>query len=208
MSAAAATQILAIRHGQTAWNAAARIQGHQDIALDAVGLRQADALARALHGETLAAVYSSDLLRARQTAQALQASSSGGVQIDPGLRERSFGSFEGFTFAEIESRWPAEAERWRRRDADLAPGGGESLRDFQSRCLETVTRLARLHRGQSIALVTHGGVLDMLYRAARRIELQAPRDWPLGNAAVNRLQFDARGLVIVSWNDGRHLAAS
>lgn len=199
------TQILAIRHGQTAWNADGRIQGHQDIGLDDTGLWQAERLAEALQGETLHALYSSDLLRARQTAQPLQRLSAETLRLDTGLRERSFGNLEGLTFAEIEQRWPHEAARWRQRDADFAPGGGETLRSFYARCVATAARLAAAHTGQTIALVAHGGVLDMLYRAAARLELSAPRSWELGNASVNRLLHSPEGFSIIGWNDRMHL---
>jgi probable phosphoglycerate mutase len=199
------TRILAIRHGQTAWNADGRIQGHQDIGLDDTGLWQAERLAEALRDEELHALYSSDLLRARQTAQPLQVISAEPMHLDTGLRERSFGSLEGLTFAQIEQRWPQDAVRWRQRDADFAPGGGETLKAFHARCVATVGRLASAHVGQTIALVAHGGVLDMLYRAAARLDLAAPRTWELGNASVNRLLYSPGGFAIVGWNDRMHL---
>lgn len=199
------TRILAIRHGQTAWNANGRIQGHQDIGLDDTGLWQAERLAEALHGEQLHALYSSDLLRARQTAQPLQRISAEPMCLDTGLRERSFGSLEGLTFAEIEKGWPQEAARWRQRDASFAPGGGETLKAFYARCVATAGRLAAAHAGQTIVLVSHGGVLDMLYRAAARLDLAAPRTWELGNTSVNRLLYSAEGFSIVGWNDRMHL---
>ena len=202
-----ATRILAIRHGQTAWNAAGRIQGHRDIGLDDTGQRQAKALAQALRGEPLHAVYSSDLLRACQTAQPLASINGLPLHQDTGLRERAFGSFEGLTFDEIAQRWPEQAQRWRQRDPDFSPGGGETLTAFFKRCVDSATRLAAGHVGQTIALVAHGGVLDMLYRAAARLDLRAPRTWDLGNAGVNRLLYSTEGFVIVGWNDRLHLEA-
>lgn len=204
-AAGEATRILAIRHGQTAWNADSRIQGHTDIELDALGLQQAQRLAAALAGEPLHAVYSSDLARARQTATPLAARAGLALRIDSGLRERHFGDFEGLSFAQIEQRWPEQALRWRRREPDFGPGGGEVLRDFRARVVATVERLARAHRGQCIALVTHGGVLDLLYREATRLALDAPRTWELGNAGINRLLHHGEGLVLVGWGDMGHL---
>jgi len=205
---AEATRILAIRHGQTAWNADSRIQGHTDIALDAVGEWQAERLAQALAGEELQALYSSDLTRARQTAAPLATRTRLELRIDPGLRERGFGEFEGLSFAQIEQRWPDEAEAWRRRDPDFGARGGEVLRDFRDRVVATVERLAQAHPGQSIALVTHGGVLDLLYREATRLALDAPRSWQLANASINRLLHSAEGLVLVGWADVGHLDAT
>lgn len=200
-----ATRILAIRHGQTAWNADSRIQGHTDIGLDGVGAWQAGRLAQALADQDIHAIYSSDLLRARQTAQPLAVCTGLAAQIDVGLRERAFGEFEGLSFAQIEQRWPDQAARWRRRDPEFGARGGEVLRDFRSRVVATVTRLALAHRGQSIALVTHGGVLDLLYREATRLALDAPRTWQVANASVNRLLHSGEGLVLVGWADVGHL---
>jgi probable phosphoglycerate mutase len=200
-----ATRILAIRHGQTAWNADSRIQGHTDIGLDALGEWQAQRLADALAGEQLDALYSSDLARARQTAAPLAARSGVALQQDAGLRERGFGDFEGLSFAQIEQRWPEQAAAWRRRDPEFGARGGEVLRDFRERVVAAVARLARAHRGQHIALVTHGGVLDLLYREATRVPLDAPRTWQLANAGINRLLHSAQGLVLVGWGDVGHL---
>jgi probable phosphoglycerate mutase len=200
-----ATRILAIRHGQTAWNADSRIQGHTDIGLDALGEWQALRLADALAGEQLDALYSSDLARARQTAAPLAARSGVVLQQDAGLRERGFGDFEGLSFAQIEQRWPEQAAAWRRRDPEFGARGGEVLRDFRERVVAAVARLASAHRGQHIALVTHGGVLDLLYREATRVPLDAPRPWQLANAGINRLLHSAQGLVLVGWGDVGHL---
>jgi probable phosphoglycerate mutase len=201
------TRILAIRHGQTAWNADSRIQGHTDIVLDTVGEWQAERLALALGDEELDVLYSSDLARARQTAAPLAARKKLQVRVDAGLRERGFGEFEGLSFKQIEQRWPEQAAAWRHRDPDFGARGGEVLRDFRERVVAAVTRLALAHRGQSIALVTHGGVLDLLYREATRVALDAPRTWQLSNAGINRLLSNAEGLFLVGWDDCAHLQA-
>jgi probable phosphoglycerate mutase len=203
-----ATRILAIRHGQTAWNAAARIQGHTDIALDDVGQWQAQRLAAALADEELQAVYSSDLARARQTAAPLAARAGLELRVDAGLRERAFGEFEGLSFAQIEQRWPDQAARWRRRDPQFGARGGEVLRDFRDRVVSALTRLALAHRGEGIALVTHGGVLDLLYREATRVALDAPRTWQVANAGINRLLHADEGRVRLAWADVAHLGTA
>ena len=200
-----ATRVFALRHGQTAWNAEQRLQGHLDIALDDAGQAQAERLAQALAGEDLAAVYSSDLQRAHATALALSRSSGLPVHTDPALRERSFGWLEGLTYAEVEARHPQHALHWRQRDPVFRPGDGESLVTFQARCVPAITRMAAAHPGQAIAVVAHGGVLDCLYRAAAGLALDAPRSWQLRNATVNRLLFNGEGFVVVGWDDDRHL---
>lgn len=202
------TRVFAIRHGQTAWNAALRVQGQLDIPLDQMGHRQAAQLAQALAGEPLAAIYSSDLQRALATAQPLAARSGVRVSPNPLLRERCFGCFEGHTYAEIEARWPADSLRFRRREPGFCPAGGESLEVFYARCVQIALALAAAHAGQAIAIVAHGGVLDCLYRAALGIALDAPRSWRVDNATINRLLFNGEGFSLVGWNDDAHLAAS
>jgi probable phosphoglycerate mutase len=199
------TRVLAIRHGETDWNVGGRIQGQLDIALNAAGRRQVARLTTALADEAISAVYSSDLKRAFETAQAV----AGGLPIttDVGLRERAFGVFEGLSYDEIRARWPDQAERWRRRDAEFGAEGGETLRAFYERSVATATRLAARHPGQTIALVSHGGVMDCLYRAATRVALDAPRSWQLGNASINRLLHTPRGFTLIGWSDSSHLAA-
>lgn len=207
MSADGFTRVLLVRHGETDWNAALRIQGHTDISLNARGRWQAARLAEALADEELHAVYSSDLRRAHDTAHPAASAAGAAVRFDSGLRERGFGVFEGLTFAEIEERWPDDARRWRRREPGYAPGGGESLTDFYARCVAAAAQLALRHRGQSILIVSHGGVLDCLYRAATGAALDAARTWQLGNAAVNRLLHTEAGFTLVGWDDQRHLSA-
>lgn len=200
------TRIILIRHGETDWNAQTRIQGHTDIPLNARGRWQVQRLGAALADEGLCAVYSSDLMRARATALAV-AQASGGldVQLATELRERAFGSFEGRTFPEIESRWPEAAGRWRARDPSFRPPGGESLQDFYRRCVMAVHELASPHEGQAVAMVAHGGVLDCLYRAATGQSLDAPRTWTMANAGINRLLRAGDALTLVGWGDVGHL---
>lgn len=199
------TRIVAIRHGETAWNVDTRLQGHLDIPLNATGRWQAQRTAGALVEEGISAIYSSDLLRALQTAQALGSALSLPVVTDTRLRERAFGVFEAHTYAEIDARWPADARRWMQREPDFAPEGGESLREVYVRCLDAVGALAEAHAGQTIALVAHGGVMDCLYRAATQLDLQVKRSWPLGNASINRLLHNGVGLTLIGWSDTRHL---
>ncbi|MDB5867887.1 MAG: phosphoglycerate mutase, partial [Polaromonas sp.] len=169
------------------------------------GRQQAARMALALKDEPLAAVYASDLVRAWETAEYLGRAHALQITPEPGLRERGFGDFEGKTFAEIEALLPDQSLRWRKRDPEFAPAGGESLLALNHRVLEAAGRLAARHPGELIALVGHGGVMDVLYRAATRLPLQAPRTWTLGNAAINRLLWTPEGFSLVGWADTQHL---
>jgi probable phosphoglycerate mutase len=202
-----ATRILAIRHGETAWNVATRIQGQLDIPLNATGEWQAAQLAQALSAqEKIDAIYTSDLLRAYATAQAIGQAVKLPLNSHLGLRERGFGDFEAKTFAEIAIALPEDSLRWRQRDPHWAPpGGGESLVAMRERVVSTVNHLASGHLGGNIVLVAHGGVMDILYRAANRLDLQAPRTWDLSNTAVNRLLWTPEGLSLVGWADRSHI---
>ncbi len=201
------TRILAIRHGETAWNVGGRLQGHLDIPLNDTGRLQADRLGRALAGrEALSAIYSSDLSRARDTAQALADATGAPITVRPGLRERCFGDLQGLTFEQVSQQRPDDAERWRRRVPDWSPPGGESLLVFQERVTQELQALTAKNMGNLIAIVTHGGVLDVLYRAAARLGLQDARTWELTNTAVNRLLWSPDGgLSLVGWADVSHL---
>ena len=204
-----ATRILAIRHGETAWNVGGRIQGHLDIPLNDTGRAQARRLARALAGrDTIDLIVSSDLARAFETARSVADATGAPLVANAALRERCFGDFQGQTFAEIADAWPDDADRWRRREPAWSPPGGqgESLLLFRERVTHAVQALAAENTGKHIALFTHGGVLDVLYRAATGLGLQDARTWQIGNTAVNRLLWtpDA-GLSLVGWADTTHL---
>ncbi len=200
-----ATRIIAIRHGETAWNVDTRIQGQLDIPLNATGRWQAQQLGQALADEPISTVYASDLWRAYETALAVAGALGQNITTAEGLRERGFGTFQGRTFKEIETELPEQALRWRKRDPEFAPEGGECLNDFRDRVLACVSALAARHPGEQIAVVAHGGVMDVLYRAATGQGLQAPRTWELGNAAINRLLWSPEGFTLVGWADTSHL---
>ena len=200
------TRIIAVRHGETAWNADARIQGQRDIGLNETGRWQAQRVGQALAEEPITAVYSSDLERAHATAQSI--SEVKGVPVIPheGLRERSFGMFEGKTFDEIHQAWPEHAHNWRKRIPEWQPPeGGESLVQLRERVTRTVQELAARHPGEQIVVVAHGGVLDALYRVATGQEVNSPRTWELPNGAINRLLWTPQGFTLVGWSDTQHL---
>ena len=199
------TRIIAIRHGETAWNVDTRIQGQTDIGLNDKGHWQARQAAAALAHEPIAAIYTSDLSRAHDTARAIAQVQGLTPQTERGLRERAFGIFEKRTWAEIESLWPDDARQWRERVPEWAPAEGESLLALRERIQHLTHALAARHVGEQIVFVAHGGVMDILYRLATQQALQAPRTWTLGNANINRLLWSPEGLSLVGWGDARHL---
>jgi 2,3-bisphosphoglycerate-dependent phosphoglycerate mutase len=205
IGAGEATRIVLVRHGETVWNAEMRMQGQLDTDLSERGRRQARRTAQALVGEGIERIVASDLVRAFDTASAIADAIDLPIETDTGLRERSFGIFQGHTYAEIDARWPAEAARWRRHEPAFAPEGGESLIEFSARAVAAVTRIAAAARGRTTLVVSHGGVLDCLYRAASGLDLAAPRSWELGNASINRLLYTGEHFTLVGWSDTAHL---
>jgi len=208
------TQILFIRHGETDWNRDKRIQGHLDIPLAQSGVEQAARLGArfagaAREGLRLDAVLSSDLTRARQTAQPVADALGLAIVPVPGLRERLYGRFQGLDTDGIAARFPDEYAQWKTHDPEFVPPDGESHVEFYHRVLHALEPVIAAYPDGRVVCVTHGGVLDCIYRFARGIALDVRRDWPLLNASVNVVEFDSDDYVtqaeIVSWADVSHL---
>ena len=208
------TQVLFIRHGETPWNRVKRIQGHIDIPLADSGIEQAQRLAErfvreARDGMRLDAIYSSDLQRAQQTAKPTADALGIVPQLVESLRERAYGIFQGHDSHEIAQRYPDDYARWQTRDPGFAPAGGESVRAFYHRIVHAVSAIVAQHRGGRIACVTHGGVLDCIYRYAHGLALDAPRDYPLLNTSINTVHFDEDGkATVLAWADFAHLSGA
>ena len=185
------TRLCIVRHGETDWNAEGRVQGQLDIPLNAVGHAQARAVAAALAGHAFAAIHGSDLARVRETAAPAAAALALPVSCAAALRERHYGSFEALTYKEARERFPDAYARFGRRDPDFDCGSGESLRAFNARALDAVRGLAERHAGESILVFTHGGVLEMVHRHARAMELSAPREFEIPNAGINWIEVRA-----------------
>lgn len=200
------TELVLIRHGETDMNRELRFQGHLDVSLNAIGLEQARRLAARMAAEKADAVYVSDLLRARQTAEPI----AGGMELEAvpesGLREQCFGRVEGMRAADIQRDHPEAWAGWLRFDEDFAMPEGESTRVFHARVMEAVQRVVATHPGQTVVVVTHGGVLDMIYRTARSLGLSGPRQSEIPNAGFNRIRVRDGGIDILAWADTRHLA--
>ena len=201
------TEILLIRHGETLWNQQGRMQGQNDSPLTALGMNQARLLGRRLKDVSFAALYSSDLGRAHQTARCIADMTGHEVVADAGLRERNFGVFEGLMHTEIKLRYPEEYVRFATRDPDYAMPGGESTARFRDRCVACLESIALRHPAKTLVVVTHGLVLDMLYRTACRMALDRARGFPLLNCSVNTFRYGHEGWQAVSVCDVSHLAS-
>jgi len=199
-------RIYLVRHGETAWNAEKRIQGQIDIGLDPAGVLQAEAAARWLSGRPVAALYSSDLQRAQQTAARIASELELLPHLLPAMRERRYGLFEGLTYAEARTRHPAHYHAFEIRQPDFAlPEGGESLLQLSARVTVCLGEVAARHPGQSVVLVTHGGVLDVVNRFVRGNPLELPRDFLIPNAGINCITYDGGVWAIEQWAETAHL---
>src|SRR6266508_146718 len=157
-----ATRIILARHGETDWNLERRWQGHSDRPLNETGRAQAEALAEQLAGEPITAVYSSDLVRAHETARIVASRLGRDVVVVPALRERRFGSWEGLRDVEVEERFPGAP----------GPPDGETREEMMRRVLESLEAIAATHVGQTVLVVSHGGPI----RAALRHHSHARRE--------------------------------
>jgi broad specificity phosphatase PhoE len=169
-----ATRIVLVRHGETEWNRTRRVQGHTDVPLNDEGRRQARELAAELDGERVDAVYSSDLSRARETAEILSTARNIPVVSLAELREKHFGTWEGLTANEVLERFPdAQAGGW---------GDGESSDDMAERIVQVVERIAEAHQGELVLVVTHGGPMRAILRH------YDGKSAPIANCGVVRLE--------------------
>lgn len=201
------TELILIRHGETDWNRELRFQGQLDVPLNGIGQEQARRVAERLALQPVHALVSSDLQRALQTAQAMaQRAGHAAPLSEAGLREQHFGMAEGLRVPDIQAQYPQAWEQWVRFDEHYAFEGGECTRDFHARVLGAVQALAQRHAGQTVAVVTHGGVLDMIYRSARGLSLSGPRVSEIPNAGINRVRLRGAAIEILDWADTRHLA--
>lgn len=200
------TDLIFIRHGETDWNRQLRFQGHIDVPLNPTGHEQAQRLAQALAAERFDLLVSSDLQRARQTALPLRHLHAQPLQARSALREQSFGVLEGLDVPAIQARHPQLWAEWLRHDADFALPEGESTRQFHSRVVSAVRELATAHGGKTLMLVTHGGVLDMLWRTVHGLPLHGARECDIPNTGINRLRWRGGTLDIVCWAEDAHLA--
>ena len=162
------TKLLLVRHGETDWNRDGRWQGGSDTRLNDVGREQARALAQQLDGE-IDVLYSSDLARARETAEIVAAKLGLEVRLDPRLRERGFGSWEGLTTTEIEERFAEAHRRWLAGEGAGADDA-EAFEDFSARVEDFLSDVLRLHPGEEVLVVSHGGSIRVIHALAAGVD--------------------------------------
>jgi 2,3-bisphosphoglycerate-dependent phosphoglycerate mutase len=193
------SRFILVRHGETDWNKEKRFQGHTDIALNAHGLLQALLLRKYFDSLEMRGIplydycVSSDLSRARATAQAIHGLKTPAIELNAGLRERDYGHLSGLTGDEMQAKSPEEFAGLKNRVADAPLQGGESLFQFYSRVISTFGQIDKTSLGKTTLLVAHGGVLDCIYRYCTGEPLQKQREWQLPNCALNVIDIDAQG---------------
>jgi broad specificity phosphatase PhoE len=199
-----------IRHGPTEWNATRRFQGRTDLALSERGRAHAAAIAKALREETIDALYSSDLARAMETAQAIAEPHAIAVVADARLREFDFGAWEGLTWNEIVAANPHLAGRGSTAAKLYAPQGGESFERVRARVESFVNEARSRHRGGRIAVVTHAGPLHAVLALLGRDQTGTPSDnlsLRFTPGGITRIAFETDGARIVELDSLRHLDA-
>lgn len=201
------TRFCLVRHGETDWNVERRLQGHTDIDLNPHGLKQAKQLAKALKAIDLQfdVLYTSDLLRAANTAKAIEDVYQLNAIANAELRERHLGALQGLTLNEAPAREP---ELWKihlQRDLHHELNGGESIAQFASRIHRVLEKICSHHPGKTILLVSHGGALDMMYRLASNQPLEAEKAVSVPNASLNWIAHDGSAWKVDRWADTGHL---
>ncbi len=204
-----ATEIILIRHGETDWNRELRFQGHADVPLNDMGHEQARRLGLRMAGEAVQHLVSSDLLRAQQTATPAARQLALPIVTSAALREQNFGIVEGLRADEIQRLHPRAWAEWLEFREEHGMPGGESAREFHARIVDALGAIAAAHSGQRVLVVTHGGVLDMVWRTAQGLSLSGPRRSDIPNAGFNRIRMAAVAapsrIEILDWADTRHL---
>ena len=197
-------RVLLVRHGQTSWNVDGRYQGSTDIPLNDHGLAQAAALATRLADETIDVIYSSPLQRALQTAQAINAHHGLPIHEDARLKEIYFGSWEGITHKEAESRYPGAQLRWRRNPFEAMPPDGESIDAVEARIGSLLQELYT-YEDRTVLVASHCAIMQVLLCQALRMDLAGRWRFRLDAAALSELILDEHGNSLGFVNDRNHL---
>jgi alpha-ribazole phosphatase len=203
-------QLFLVRHGETAWNATARLQGQRDMPLSTAGQQQAVALARALATQPVQAVYSSDLQRAKETAHRIATTHGLSVQYEAQWREMAFGCWEGLTWAELQQRDPIALAAWQADPFHVPPPAGETLAQVSDRVQSALASLSAAHCTQTVVLVSHGGPLRLLLCVVLGLPAQAHWRFMLDPGSLSELHMDEQGAVLcrLNWTPGWRKARS
>ncbi len=183
-----------------------RFQGHTDIPLSEKGIEQAKALSRRLSGKKISAVYSSDLIRAVETARFIAQPHGLEVIKVPALREINFGDWEGLTYDEIREKYGGLVARWWKNPLDTYIPGGEGLPDLVNRLIPAIKEIVERHMGEQVVVVSHGGPVKILIGAL--LDMNLNKYWKISqyNTALNILDFsDWDNGMVVLLNDRNHL---
>ncbi len=192
--------IFLVRHGETDWNVQRRFQGQTDIPLNAMGIAQANATAQYLKRQRFVAAYSSDLQRARFTAETIVAEHPLALAVDERLREIHFGKWEGWTSKEIKEKDPDDYQRWL-ADPSFRPEGAETGEQMTSRVASFVTFLRETHDDDDhVLVVAHGGTLQILSSLALNIPPGMRWRFAFHNASVSKLYLFAERATLASLN--------
>jgi alpha-ribazole phosphatase len=202
------TKIIYVRHGQTLWNLEMKYQGHTDISLSSLGNEQAAAVANKLARLNISAVYSSDLIRAYDTAVAIAGKHGLTVQKEPAFREISFGEWEGLTYDSIYSGWPDIMGELYSRPDEVEIPGGESFRQLKKRAVWGIDQLMKKHPDETIVVVSHGGTIRTILCAALNIHLNYVWNIKQDNTAVNIIEYYPERTIVCLLNDTSHLPTS
>ncbi len=200
-----ALSLLLVRHGETLWNRERRFQGFSDVPLSETGRSQARALAMCLKNRRLAAVYASDLVRARRTAETIAREHGLEVRVDARLREMNQGVLEGRALEDLVREYPGLLERWLAEPAEIRMPGGESLRCAQERAWEVVQEIRRAYSDGTIVLVGHNLCLLAVICRAVGLDLNHFRRLRIENASITDILFGEPEPALLRLNDTRHL---
>ena len=199
------TTVILVRHGESAWNRDGRYQGRIDTDLSSLGRQQAVLVGRRLADEHLAAIYSSPLRRALDTAQAIAGSHVVGVLAEQGLTEIDHGVWSGLSRDEIQERFAQDLETWINQPTRLQVDGAETLHQVAERARTCVGALVQRHPGQTIVVTSHDLVIKVLVALAMGMDLDRVWFLRLDNASVSVLEYGEKGVRLGLLNDVCHL---
>jgi len=198
------SRVTVVRHGETEWNLSRRVQGQKNSQLTDTGIKQAELTSEALKDEKFDVLYSSDLQRARETAEIINRPHNLEHRIEIDLRERDFGIMEGYTLAEVQEKFPEVYSGYKSRDESYIIPDGENLVNLYGRVKNAVNRIVGENQGKHILIVTHGGVMDCMLRRVFDYPLSGMRTFSLYNASINRFSVVNEKWFLEEWGNINH----